>query len=100
MNSYSNWLAELTTLNQRLQSLAQQEEWQQLEETVTDYLHLAATSPDCTADERQQCQSGFQRLFDAHQCLTLQIHHALQQAGKNLSHGRQQQQLLQAYFSV
>ena len=100
MNNYSGWLAELTLLNQQLQTLAQQEAWQQLEVTVTDYLHLATTPPDCTADERQQCQPGFQRLLDAHQCLSLQIHHALQQAGENLSRGRQQQQLLQAYFSV
>ena len=96
MNNYSGWLAELTLLNQQLQTLAQQEEWQVLEGSITDYLQLAATPPDSTAAERQQCQTGYQRLLDAHQCLTLQIHHALKQAGENLSHGRQQPRLLQA----
>lgn len=45
MNGYSEWLAELVMLNQQLQKLAQQQEWQVLESSVTDYLLLAANPP-------------------------------------------------------
>ena len=100
MNGYSEWLSELVMLNQQLQKLAQQQEWQVLESSVTDYLLLAANPPVSTATERQQGQPGYQQLIEAHQCLTSLINGALQKAGENLSQGRQQQQLLQAYFSV
>ncbi len=100
MNRYSHWLAELTTLNQQLLSLTGQQNWQALEITLTNYRQLAAAAPDCTAAERQHSQAEYHQLLEAHRNLSLQINQALQQTRENLSHGRQQQQLLQAYFSV